>query len=151
MGRQFGFAFLLAGLVVAGQLPTSLRAAEALITAEEAALPPPKGAVGVERRGVTRGPKVELVSGTDNIQSPTHLQLKFQSYGGATIDTTSVKMVYLRTPNVDLTARIKTFVQPTGIDMPDATLPPGEHMLRVDLKDSDGRVGGTSFVLKVAP
>jgi hypothetical protein len=51
---------------------------------------------------------------------------------------------------VDLTERLKVFVQPAGIDMPDASLPPGEHMLRVDLKDSDGRPGSTSFVLKVA-
>ncbi len=104
----------------------------------------------VDRRGITRGPKIELLSGSDNIQSPTHFQLKFLSFGGATIDVTSVKVIYLRTPNVDLTERLKVFVQPAGIDMPDASLPPGEHMLRVDLRDSDGRPGSTSFVLKVA-
>jgi hypothetical protein len=62
-----------------------------------------------------------------------------------------VKVTYLRTPNVDLTPRIKAFVQPTGIDMPDVELPVGDHMVRVDIKDSDGRIGSTSFVLKVAP
>jgi hypothetical protein len=35
--------------------------------------------------------------------------------------------------------------------MPDVQLPAGDHMLRVDIKDSDGRVGSTSFVLKVEP
>jgi hypothetical protein len=35
--------------------------------------------------------------------------------------------------------------------MPDAELPPGDHMIRVDIKDSDGRSGSTSFVLKVSP
>jgi len=35
--------------------------------------------------------------------------------------------------------------------MPDAELPAGDHMVRIDIKDSDGRVGSTSFVLKVAP
>lgn len=40
---------------------------------------------------------------------------------------------------------------PTGIDMPDAELPAGEHMVRVDIKDSDGRAGTTTFVLKVLP
>ena len=34
--------------------------------------------------------------------------------------------------------------------MPDAELPPGEYMVRVDIKDSDGRPGTTSFTLKVA-
>ena len=39
----------------------------------------------------------------------------------------------------------------TGIDMPDAELPPGDHIMRIDIKDSDGRTGSTSFVLKVVP
>ena len=80
-----------------------------------------------------------------------HLQMKFESYGGAKIDPDSVKVTYLRTPNVDVTPRVKSFVNAAGIDIPDAGLPPGEHLMRVDVKDTDGRVGTTSFVLKVSP
>jgi len=80
-----------------------------------------------------------------------HLQVMFESFGGAKIDLDSVKVTYLRTPNVDLTPRIKPFVQSAGIDIPDVELPLGEHMVRIDVKDSDGRIGTTSFVLKVAP
>ena len=79
------------------------------------------------------------------------LQLKFEPYGRAKIDPDSVKMTYLRTPNVDLTSRVKSFVGPSGIDMPEVELPAGEHMVRVDIKDTDGRVGTTSFILKVVP
>lgn len=121
-----------------------------LITAEEAALPPPKGAVATERRGITRGPKVDVVT-TGQLKSPTRLQLKFEPYGGSKIDTDSVKMTYLRTPNVDLTPRVKSFIHSTGIDMPEVELPAGEHMVRVDIKDTDGRVGTASFILKVVP
>jgi hypothetical protein len=106
-------------------------AAQVLITEEEAKLPPPKGAVATDRRGITRGPKIEFVADNQPIHSPMHLHLKFESYGGAKVDPDSVKVTYLRTPNVDLTGRIKAFVQPTGIDMPDVQLP--------------------SFVLKVTP
>jgi hypothetical protein len=35
--------------------------------------------------------------------------------------------------------------------MPDAELPPGDYMVRVDLKDSDGRPASTSFTLKIVP
>jgi hypothetical protein len=126
-------------------------AAQVLITEEEAKLPPPKGAVAADRRGITRGPKIEFIADNEPIHSPMHLHLKFESYGGAKVDPDSVKVTYLRTPNVDLTGRIKAFVQPTGIDMPDVQLPPGDHMVRVDIKDSDGRIGSTSFVLKVTP
>jgi hypothetical protein len=122
-----------------------------LITEAEAQLPPPKGAVTADRRGILRAPKVEFVPPGDAVHSPLRLQLKFESFGGAKIDPESVKMTFLRTPNVDLTARIKPFVQAAGIDMPDTELPPGEYMLRVDVKDSDGRIGTASFVLKIVP
>lgn len=127
------------------------RAGQKLITEDEAKLPPPRGAVAADRRGITRGPKVEVMSLSDPVHSPMHFRLKFESYGGSKIDTDSVKVTYLRTPNVDLTPRVKAFVQATGIDMPDVELPAGDHMVRVDVKDSDGRVGTTSFTLKVAP
>jgi hypothetical protein len=91
------------------------------------------------------------VAGAEPVHSPMHLQLKFDAFGGAKIDPDSVKMTFLRTPNVDLTSRIKPFIQAAGIDIPDTELPPGEYTIRVDIKDSDGRIGTTSFVLKVSP
>lgn len=141
----------LLGCVAAIAIASLPARAAQLITAEEAKLPPPKGAIATDRRGITRGPKVDIMTAAEQVKSPMHLQLKFEPYGGAKIDPESVKVTYLRTPNVDLTARVKSFVQPTGIDMPDVELPAGEHMVRVDIKDSDGRVGTTSFVLKVLP
>ena len=67
------------------------------------------------------------------------------------IDLEGLKVTYLKAPNVDLTSRVRTFAQPGGIDMPDALLPPGEHLMRIDVKDSEGRVSTTSFLLKIAP
>jgi hypothetical protein len=126
------------------------RAATKLITEEEASLPPPKGAVATDRRGILRGPKIDFVSPAEPGRSPVHLQLRFQSFGSAKIDPNSIKVLYLRTPNVDLTPRIMQFVMPAGIDIPDTELPPGEHMVRVDIKDTDGRPGSISFILKIS-
>ena len=131
-------------------MPASAFAA-ALITAEEAALPAMKGAVANSNRGITRGPKITVVDESAAKPSPIHFQVKFQPLGGSTIDLDGLKVIYLKQPNVDLTPRIKPFVQPTGIDMPDALLPPGDHLVRIDVKDSEGRVTTTSFVLKIAP
>jgi len=143
---RIGLIILAMGLLTAGRA-----SATQLITDEEAKLPPPKGAVAVDRRGIFRGPKVELVSPIEASHSPLRLQLKFESFGGATINTNSVKVIYLRTPNVDLTPRVKPFIQPDGIDMPESELPPGEYMVRVDVKDSDGRPASASFILKISP
>jgi hypothetical protein len=138
---------------VASALPASrpAHAAVVLITEDEAHLPPLKGAVATERRGITRGPKIEYVADNDPSHSPMHFQLKFLSFGGAKIDPDSVKFTYLKMPSVDLTSRVKPFVQPTGIDIPDTQLPVGNHLLRVDIKDLDGRMGSTIFELKIAP
>jgi hypothetical protein len=149
--RARGLGLLL--ICVASAMPMSLPAyaAMVLITEAEANLPPLKGAVATDRRGITRGPKIEPVSESDPSHSPMHFQLKFVSYGGAKIDPESVKFTYLKTPSVDLTSRVKPFVQATGIDIPDTQLPAGDHMLRIDIKDLDGRIGSTIFLLKVTP
>lgn len=142
-------AILATGFALIAGTPAS--AGTVLISADEAKLPPPKGAVGVATRGITRGPKVAYIGAADVTKSPMRLQLKFESFGGAKIDTDSLKVTYVKTPAVDLTPRLKPFVKSDGIDMPDAELPAGDHLIRVDVKDSDGRVATTSFTLKIAP
>jgi hypothetical protein len=144
-----GFAIALTAFILS--MATPVYAAIVLITQDEAKLPPPKGAIAADRRGITRGPKIKVLDESEAVHSPMHLQVMFQSFGGAKIDLDSVKVTYLRTPNVDLTPRIRPFVQSAGIDIPDVELPVGEHMVRIDVKDSDGRIGSTSFILKVAP
>jgi hypothetical protein len=148
--RPGSFRAGLTALGIIGGLTLAHAAPVTLITTEEAGEPPPKGAVAMSARGVTRGPKIELVSPLATT-SPLHIALKFQSYGGATIDVDSVKVIYLRANNVELTDRVKPFISANGIDIPEAQLPPGNHVLRVDLKDSEGRTATTSLNLKVGP
>ena len=135
-------------LIATAPMPAT---AAPLITPEEAALPPQKGAVPNSARGITRGPKIQAPEAAAALPSPMRFQVKFQTFGGSNIDLDALKVTYLKSPVVDLTPRIKPFAQATGIDMPDAQLPPGEHLVRVDVKDSEGRTASTSFLLKVAP
>ena len=123
-----------------------------LITEEEAGLPALPAASMTMRAGVTRGPKVILVSpaGDANVKSPLHLRLKFESFGGAKIDPASVIVTYLKNPSVDLTKRLAPVTQADGIDVVAAEIPAGVHHIRVNLKDSEGRAGTASFALKVA-
>jgi hypothetical protein len=121
-----------------------------LITEDEARLPPPKE-TSEKTRGITRGPRIEYLAEGNSARSPIHFRVRFQSFGGARIDTESLKVTYVKDPAVDLTPRLRPFTQPTGIDMPNASLPVGDHVLRVDLKDIDGRAAATSFTLKIVP
>ncbi len=126
--------------------------AEILITENEAALPAAAD-TGLTFRGVTRGPKVQIVSpapGAGTVTSPLSLKLKFESFGGAKIDTATVKASYLKSPSVDLTQRMQKFVKENGIEMEGAIVPPGEHIIKVDLKDTDGRAGSANIKINVA-
>jgi hypothetical protein len=123
-----------------------------LITEQEAKLPPATATDLTFRAGITRGPKVLLVSpaADASVPAPLHLQFRFESYGGAKIDPASVKVTYLKTPSVDLTDRLKAATQAGGIDVAAADIPAGIHNIRVDVRDSDGRAGTANFILKVA-
>jgi hypothetical protein len=124
-----------------------------LITAQEAALPDAVGALQIERRGVTRGPKILVLSPAPDagvVKSPVNLLLKFETYGGAAIDPLSVKVVYLKRPNINLTQRISTLVTSNGIEVHGAEVPPGTHHIRVEIKDNGGRTGSVIFPILVA-
>ena len=130
--------------------PIEARAGVVLITPDEAQLPTPKGILAP--RAITRGPRVEL-SDSDHgeLHSPLRLQLKFRGFGGATIKLDSLHVTYLKQPNVDLTPRLKPYARSTGIEIPDAEVPPGQHFVRIEIQDSDGRNTATTFLLNVAP
>jgi hypothetical protein len=120
-----------------------------LITEQEASLPPERVVVG--SRGITRGPRVELLQPGDTAYSPMRFQVKFQSFGGARINTDSLRVIYLKTPEIDITSRVVRFAHAAGIDIPDAEAPAGEHYIRIELADSEGRTRSSVFALKIAP
>jgi hypothetical protein len=123
-----------------------------LITADEAQLPHAASVDLTFRAGISRGPAIELLSpkpSETQVQSPVHLQLKFEGRGGAQIDLNSLKLTYIRKPPVDLTNRIRDFAKQTGVDLPEAEIPLGMHIIRADVKDKDGRSGSLIFKLNV--
>lgn len=110
-----------------------------LVTAKEAALPPAPGQLAT--RGISRGPAVKVVSPEPEaaVRSPFNLKVNFEGRGGEKIDAQSVKVVYLKSPVVDLTPRLQSAITPAGIDLQQAEVPPGEHSFRVTVKDQSGR------------
>lgn len=123
-----------------------------LITADEAQRPSPASADLTFRAGISRGPAIELVSpkpSEKSVHSPVHLRLKFEGRGGAQIDVDSLRLTYMRNPTADLTGRVKGFAKADGIDLPEAEIPPGTHVIRADVKDKEGRSSTLIFKLNV--
>lgn len=127
---------ILASLVLtASQLAISAP----LISAKEAALPPAAGTLAT--RGISRGPAIKLASPEADtpVTAPFDFRVHFEPRGDAKIDPNSVKVVYMKSPFVDLTPRLKNAISVNGIDFAKADVPPGTHTIRVTVKDSEGR------------
>ena len=116
-----------------------------LISDDEARLP---AAASMSARGVTRGPGVKLLSPEAGKKDGLPLKLSFEPRGSAQIDTASVQVTYLKSPTVDLTPRLKAAIRPEGIDLSAVAMPPGEHPIRVSVKDDEGRLGSAVITLK---
>lgn len=137
--------------VVAGLFGGMPAGAVTLVSQAEADLPPAKDAP-FDPRGVTRGPGIELLSPGDNAaKSPMVFHVKFVPHNGTTIDPASVTVVYLKAKLVDLTERVRPYVTATGIDIPDAEVPPGAHLFRIFARDSEGRGRTQTIKLSVVP
>lgn len=123
----------------------------AMLISESEAGQPNSGDVGMVKRGLTRGPAIEQISPRPNsgVTSPLPLKLKFVIRNNIPIDPDSVKLTYLKAQSIDLTGRIKKHIAADGIDMAQAEVPPGTHLLRLDLKDKQGRVGTAVIKLTV--
>lgn len=112
-----------------------------LISEKEAKLP--AGDAGtMATRAITRGPGIRVLApeiGATTVRSPFLFKLAFEPRGGARIDPATVKIVYIKTPNVDLLDRVKAGLTEKGIELNAAEAPAGEHQIRVTVQDSEGR------------
>lgn len=144
--------------------PHLSRAELVLITAEEAALPDSPDvqvALGGEasteddetRGGIVPPPQIRLVSPTtpEAIRGNFRLRIAFQAFGGASVDENSIRIVYMKQPEIDLTDRVSGYVTPEGIDVRDVIVPPGHHVLQMEAMDSEMRSRIVVFELEVKP
>ncbi|MDR3435862.1 hypothetical protein [Telmatospirillum sp.] len=142
--HRSGFA-LFAGLV----LWAGSAAATTLITDDEAKRP--NDTQTSATRGITRGPSIryDAPPAGPAAHAPFDFHVQFEAHGGATIDPSHIKVTYLKVPSVDLTERLRPYISADGINMPKAQVPSGEHPLRVEVEDSDGRSSEQMISLKV--
>jgi hypothetical protein len=118
-----------------------------LITTKESQLPNAQGEL--KTRGISRGPGIRIISPEAEVKSPFDLKVQFESRGGNKIDPASVKVTYLKSPLVDLTSRVKPAIKESGIDFSKAEAPPGEHQVKITVKDADGRETSSVITINV--
>jgi hypothetical protein len=119
-----------------------------LITKEEASLPPSDR---IDVRGPFPGPTIEVLSPPSDVAqtSPVRLVVRFETYAGSEIDTEAIRVIYMKTPPVELTGRVYDFITLKGIEIREAEVPPGTHTIRIQVRDRAGRTGSSVFTFRV--
>lgn len=131
-----------------------------LITPEEAALAPaapesqggaggPLDEIGAEFLQDI-GPIVELIKpNTDEpLESPVEVLIKF-SPRLAKVDLNSLRVEVEKFINFDITYRIKPYATETGIHIPDAPFPSGDHTIIFYIEDEKGNPTEMSITITV--
>jgi len=120
-----------------------------LIKNDEAKQAPASGTMNT--RGISRGPGIKLISPVpgSEMKSPFDLKVAFEPRGGAKIDPSLVKVVYLKAQPIDLMPRVKNALSEQGIALNGAETPPGENQIQISVQDSEGRISNSIIQLNV--
>jgi hypothetical protein len=123
---------------VFGCFPLVVLAQIQLITLDEALRPDGQFA---QTRAITRGPSIQFLSPREVEAAGFLFKVAIEAKGGATIDNKSLKVEYLKEPLIDVTQRFSSHFRENRLEIPQAKVPPGRHLLRLTVKDSEGRQG----------
>ena len=126
-----------------------------LITLEEAATPP----ASTEKRGQPfdigreppdTGPLIEVLKPVLGapLAVPLEIAVRFVPRS-APVDLSSLKVTVVKFVDIDITDRVRPFATPTGIQIPDAKLPSGEHTVLITVADASGGVSQKQLTLTV--
>ena len=123
---------------------------EELITPQQASLPEATN-IEIPTRGLTRGPTIEQVSPDPDkdAQDPINVTIRFRAFNKVAIDLNSIKATYMKFPNIDLTDKFKKYVTAEGFSMKNMNIPSGNHLIRIDIRDTQGREGSALIKLNV--
>jgi len=110
-----------------------------LITPDEARKPDGMYGKLANTRSITRKPSIQFESPQLVDAEGFPLKVSFVARGGAMIDMKSLRVEYLKEPPIDLTSRLVRHFRANSIEITQAQVPPGKHLLRFTIADSENR------------
>jgi len=97
------------------------------------------------------GPEIKVVEPAPDgeYRAPIKLIIDFIPRPGTQVDLKTFRLEYLKFVSVDITGRVAGYVGPTGVRVEKADLPPGDHKLRITLKDTAGGISQMVYLVKI--
>lgn len=102
------------------------------------------------------GPSIELVAPEDGgvYTSPVGIEIAFAPKDGATIDLSTLKVTVVSTTiagvfELDITEDIIDYATPNGIRAANAEIPAGEHVVTIQVGDSEQRLSERQLSITV--
>ena len=133
---------LVCGVVSGGAIATLAAHAQVgvwVVTPAEAALPPARSLRN--GRCITRAPAIRQISPVHAVAAgqPFRLIIEFAARGDEKINPSSVQVTMLRGNEINLTDRLRPFITAKGIEIANAMVPAGTHVLEIAVGDTSCR------------
>lgn len=122
-----------------------------LISPEEAAYAPAPEESLIRSRGLnSKGPRIDVLKPADDVpqQSPLEILVQFHPNPVA-VNPDSVKVQLVKFISIDITDRVKPYLSESGINVKEANIPPGRHLVRITVSDGKGETNSKEIELQV--
>ena len=110
------------------------------------------GSFSVIETSYATGPQIKVVepSPEREYRAPIKLIIAFLPKDGTQVDLKSFRLEYLKLISIDITEKVAKYLRPEGLRVDEADLPPGEHRLRMTLRDSVGGITQQVYSVRIA-
>jgi hypothetical protein len=122
-----------------------------LITPEEAAQPDAPIPRGIKTKTEGNGPQIKVYSPNldEPLRVPFIMDISFEASSDKTIDFESLKIKYLKLVPIDVTGKIKPYLNNNRLMVKDVKVPQGKHRLQLSIAYASGEKTMMEIVLNV--
>lgn len=119
-----------------------------LISPEEAGQPASRGAITIHNDGPTITIFNPLTDGEIASPFPIHIEFRPREANSA-VDMQTLKLTYKKLWGIDITDRVRGYIDGTSITVPETEMPEGRHTIEIYIEDSDNNVSTKQITVNV--
>jgi hypothetical protein len=98
------------------------------------------------------GPRISIASPTNNAtyEGPFPIKVEFlPGPSGSPVDISSLRLEYKKAWGIDITDRVRDYIDGTVIDVAESELPTGRHTVEIEIADVENHLSRQVFTVTV--